>query len=91
MIMNGLTENFNAEFNDGNDFVATFADDSAGLVADFGETQIIETSDYNNLINKPSINEVELKGNKTLEDLGDKSLTNIEIKHIFDKVFKGGQ
>lgn len=31
---------------------------------------IIETGDYNKLINKPSINDVELVGNKTLEELG---------------------
>lgn len=61
------------------------------LNADFGNTQIVHTDDYNNLYNKPSINEVELKGNKTFEELGDHLLTNLEIKEIFDRVFKGGQ
>ena len=66
-------------------------DNEANLNAGFGSVQKIETSDYNKLYNKPSINEVELKGNKTFEDLGDHMLTNIEIKKIFDRVFKGGQ
>lgn len=44
-------------------------------------------TDYELMDNKPSINEVELDGNKTFEDLGDSPLTNIEIKAIFDRVF----
>lgn len=46
---------------------------------------------YEELVDLPSVNEVELIGNKTFEDLGDKTLTNVEIKQIFDRVFKGGQ
>lgn len=87
---NGLNENFHAEFNDVNEFTATFTEND-GLVADFGEVQRVSTGDYNDLKNKPSINEVMLKGNKTFEELGDHTLTNIEIKSIFDRVFKGGQ
>lgn len=34
------------------------------------------TTDYNTLSNKPSINNVVLEGNKTLEDLGIASITN---------------
>lgn len=51
------------------------------------EGRVIETGNYDKLINKPSINEVVLQGNKTFEDLGDHNLTNIEIKTIFDRVF----
>lgn len=50
-----------------------------------------KTSNYEELVNKPSINEVELIGNKTFDDLGDHTLSNIEIKTIFNRVFKGGQ
>lgn len=46
--------------------------------------------DYNKLINQPSVNNEVLEGNKTFEDLGDHTMTNIEIKAIFDRVFKGG-
>lgn len=48
----------------------------------------IATNNYNELINHPSINEVELIGNKTFEDLGDKVLSNVEIKAIYDRVFR---
>lgn len=45
---------------------------------------------YPPLTQKPSVNDVVLLGNKTFEDLGDHILTNIEIKTLFDRVFKGG-
>lgn len=47
------------------------------------------TSNYELLTHKPSINSVQLVGDKSFEDLGDKTLTNIEIKEMFDHVFKG--
>lgn len=40
------------------------------------------TNDYNDLINKPQINGVELTGNKTPEDLGILPLTNAEIDEL---------
>lgn len=43
---------------------------------------------YPPLLEKPSINDVVLVGNKTFTDLGDHTLTNIEIKSIFDKIFR---
>ena len=48
----------------------------------------VATNNYNELINKPQINSVELMGNKSFEDLGDHLLTNLEIKAIFNRVFK---
>lgn len=46
---------------------------------------------YPPLTNKPSINDVILIGNKTFEELGVQTMTNAEIKEVFDKVFsKGG-
>lgn len=43
------------------------------------------------LINRPQINEVEVIGNKSIEDYGVKTLSNLEIKQIFDRIFnKGG-
>lgn len=68
-------------------FGMNFRDDS-DMPLGFGPTQVVHTDNYNDLYNKPSINEVELKGNKTFEDLGDHMLTNIEIKQIYDRVFK---
>lgn len=48
--------------------------------------------DYNRLINKPKINYVELRDNKTLDDLNiqvkgdypDEALTNLEIEELID-------
>lgn len=45
--------------------------------------------DYNSLLNKPSINDVELKNDKSFEDLGAHTMTNMEIKAVFDRVFGG--
>lgn len=38
------------------------------------------SSDYNSLINQPKINEVKLIGNRSLEELGLNSITNIELE-----------
>lgn len=40
------------------------------------------TDNYENLKNKPKINEVELKGNKGFEDLGLSALSNIELENL---------
>lgn len=42
----------------------------------------IPASDYNNLINQPKINEVKLIGNRSLEELGLNSITNIELEEL---------
>ena len=81
---------FKAKFRTESAFKAKFRTEG-NLSADFGNVIQVHTDDYNDLLNKPSINEVELIGNKTFEELGDHLLTNIEIKRIFDRVFKGGQ
>lgn len=41
------------------------------------------TTNYNLLRNKPSISNVELEGNKSLEELGMKAITKAEIKNMF--------
>ena len=41
--------------------------------------------DYNNLSNRPKINKIELKGDKSFEELGMKSLTNTEIARMFNQ------
>lgn len=54
-------------------------------------------NDYRELDNKPKINDVELIGNKTLEELdiqpkGDylaETLTNLEIEEIFKRLIRG--
>ena len=42
-------------------------------------SSMVGTRDYNDLLNKPSIEEVELKGNKTFEQLGLEPLDNSDL------------
>jgi hypothetical protein len=42
------------------------------------------TSDYEELVHKPSINGVELVGDKTFEELGREDISNSRIKAIID-------
>ena len=79
---------FKFKFQDDPGMTATFTDQGSQMASTFEGAQVIETGDYNKLTNKPSINEVELRGNKTFEDLGDHIMTNIEIKNIFNRVFR---
>lgn len=44
------------------------------------------SSDYNQLNNKPSINGVELAGNKTNDELDICSITNSEIEDFFKRL-----
>ena len=46
------------------------------------ELSTVGTNDYNDLVNKPSINGVELVGDKTTEELDILPLTNDEIDDI---------
>lgn len=41
---------------------------------------------YNKLNDKPQINDVELIGNRSFEELGAESLTNIDIENIINSV-----
>lgn len=40
------------------------------------------SSDYNSLVNQPKINEIKLIGNRSLEELGLNSITNIELEEL---------
>lgn len=82
----GNTATFRAKFNEEDNLKAAFTEDEQ-LNAEFGEATKVSTSDYNDLYNKPQINGVELKGDKSLEDLGDAPLTNLEIKEMFNNIF----
>ena len=57
------------EFQEEQDLDIKFYPDSTMFVSEFGEIQTIHDMDYNHLYNKPSINGVELIGNKTGEEL----------------------
>ena len=45
-------------------------------------TEEVPVSDYDDIINKPSINGVELKGDLTFKDLGIKEIPNSAIEEI---------
>ena len=53
-----------------------------GDTGDVGPQGPSGTTDYSQLINKPSINNVELDGNKTLSDLGINSITEDQVKTL---------
>lgn len=72
---------FNMTFDGGKSFNVTMSN-GQGISADFGNVQTIETGDYNKLRNKPSIENVTLEGNKTIDQLGVRSLTVQEIEKI---------
>lgn len=79
---------FKFKFLDDQDMTATFTDQGSQMQSTFDGAQVIETGDYNKLINQPSYNGVVWEGNKTFNDVGDYNMTNVEIKRIFDRVFK---
>lgn len=45
------------------------------------------TNDYEQLLNIPSIESVQLKGNKTFEELGMSEVSNVEIDELFKRIF----
>ena len=59
-----------------------------GLKASFGTYHegAVEKN-YNELSNKPSIEQVELIGNKNFSDLGLETMSNMEILTMFNGVF----
>ena len=79
----------NAKFIDNDKLNADFVDDKQ-INAQFGDVTIVESGDYEKIINHPFINDEEVVGHKSLEDYGVRNMTNTEIKEIFDRVFKGG-
>ena len=60
--------------------------DSDSLSGVLDSAKVVYEKNYENLKNKPSINDVELIGNKSFEDLGDMPLSNIEILNMYNHV-----
>ena len=54
------------------------------IKAEASFSQQLMANDYALLKNKPKIENIELNGNKTFEDLGAFSLTNIEIEKLLN-------
>lgn len=71
----------NALFSENDQLDAVF-DDEKPFTAALGESYKVVTNDYNALINKPSIEDVVLVGNKTFPELGLNTMTMQEIDDI---------
>ena len=80
---------FDVKFRGDTRFKVGFRGDST-FSSGFNSATVVETGDYEKLANKPSYNGVVWEGNKTFEDVGDYNLSNLEIKALFDRVFRGG-
>ena len=58
--------------------------------ADFNAKVITSTSDYNELVNKPKINDVELVGNKTSKELKlQEQMNEMTFQDIDDMIYGG--
>lgn len=62
--------------------------DADSLVAAINRALKASGGDYSSIANKPSINDVELVGNKTFEELGATTITNEELKTIIDAQYE---
>lgn len=63
------------------DFNATFTD-AQQFGAAFGESTVLNTGNYEDLYNKPRIEDVELIGNKTFKQLGMEAASVPDIERI---------
>lgn len=77
--------NFRATFSSDDEMSASFSGCN-DYFASFGEYARIPENNYNNLTNKPSINYIELIGNRLSNDLGlqdhMEEITNTELQNI---------
>lgn len=60
---------------------------SITLVSSMSVPSKMMEKDYDKLNNKPSINGVELSGDRSFEDLGRLNMRNIRIKSIIDNAY----
>jgi len=61
---------------------------NGGLHGKIGAAKVVRvTGNYENLDNLPSIDDVVLKGNKSLSDFGDRPIDNMEIQEVINNVF----
>ena len=65
-----------------NDAVTLGLDSGDNAALNVGSTTVVSVNDYNDLRNKPSIEGVELVGDKSFEELNLQSLTNSELENM---------
>lgn len=74
------------ELDDVKIFVAKGEKGDKGDKGDKGERGESGTTDYREMLNKPQINNVELTGDKSFEDLGAETLSNIDIDNLINSI-----
>lgn len=67
-------------------FDAEFASDEMTVELDVGTVIQVEETDYERIRNKPKINGVELRQNKSFNDLGLRSITTLELIRMWNSV-----
>ena len=80
---------FNVDFANQQNFNIGFGSQENTNIGFAGSVTEVVTTDYKELRNLPKINGVTLLGDRSFEDLGEESLSNLEIATIFNKVFGG--
>ena len=65
-----------------NDAVTLGLDSGDNAALNVGSTTVVTVNDYNDLRNKPSIEGVELIGDKSFEELNLQRLTNTELENM---------
>ena len=65
-----------------NDAVTLGLDSGDNAALNVGSTTVVSVNDYNVLRNKPSIEGVELIGDKSFEELNLQRLTNTELENM---------
>ena len=65
-----------------NDVVTLGLDSGDNAALNVGSTTVVSVNDYNDLRNKPSIEGVELVGDKSFEELNLQRLTNTELENM---------
>ena len=65
-----------------NDAVTLGLDSGDNAALNVGSTTVVSVNDYNDLRNKPSIEGVELIGDKSFEELNLQRLTNAELENM---------
>lgn len=80
---NDESDDLTALFDESDELTASFDNESDSFKAVFDETGF-GTNDYNKLINKPQIEAVTLRGNKSFEDLGLSVMSNMDIENLIN-------
>ena len=89
---NEETNDFELEYNDNQTSYKTeLDDDEKTFNSSFKEVNEVVTNSYERIQHKPQIENVELIGNKSFEDLGMTEISNLEILEIANKILYGGK